>query len=494
MTASLLEQLADLPKAEADALIRALAPDAAAAFEYHWRYRARPEQLPPEGSWRVWLLMAGRGFGKTRCGAEWVRAEVKAGRRRIALVAPTAADARDVMVEGESGILAISPDHERPLYEPSKRRLTWPNGAIATTYSADEPERLRGPQHDAAWCDELGSWRFPEAWDMLMFGLRLGIDPRVMVTTTPRPTRLIRSLVDDPKTAITRGTTYANRANLAGAFLDQIVKKYEGTRLGRQELNAELLDDVPGALWNRGLIEAARPPMGFVLPDLVRVVVAIDPAASSGEDADQTGIIVAGKDKDSRGYVLADLSGHYTPTEWARIVVSAYRAHGADRVVAEINNGGEMVEATLRVVDDNVAYTGVHATRGKVVRAEPVAALYEQGRIRHMGAFTQLEDQMCEFTPDLDRSKPKRDPTDPSSLSKGGRTSPDRADALVWAFTELLVEEIPSWGIYKTTRRKAEAVIRAREEAAAAARPKREYAPGSLEYQALHPEWKPQEE
>ena len=494
MTASLLEQLADLPKAEADALIRALAPDAAAAFEYHWRYRARPEQLPPEGSWRVWLLMAGRGFGKTRCGAEWVRAEVKAGRRRIALVAPTAADARDVMVEGELGILAISPDHERPLYEPSKRRLTWPNGAIATTYSADEPERLRGPQHDAAWCDELGSWRFPEAWDMLMFGLRLGIDPRVMVTTTPRPTRLIRSLVDDPKTAITRGTTYANRANLAGAFLDQIVKKYEGTRLGRQELNAELLDDVPGALWNRGLIEAARPPMGFVLPDLVRVVVAIDPAASSGEDADETGIIVAGKDKDSRGYVLADLSGHYTPTEWARIVVSAYRAHGADRVVAEINNGGEMVEATLRVVDDNVAYTGVHATRGKVVRAEPVAALYEQGRIRHMGAFTQLEDQMCEFTPDLDRSKPKRDPTDPSSLGKGGRTSPDRADALVWAFTELLVEEIPSWGIYETTRRKAEAVIRAREEAAAAARPKREYAPGSLEYQALHPEWKPQEE
>ena len=182
------------------------------------------------------------------------------------MLAPTAADARDVMVEGESGILAISPDHERPLYEPSKRRLTWPNGAIATTYSADEPERLRGPQHDAAWCDELGSWRFPEAWDMLMFGLRLGTDPRVMVTTTPRPTRLIRSLVDDPKTAITRGTTYANRANLAGAFLDQIVKKYEGTRLGRQELNAELLDDVPGALWNRGLIEAARPPRDLCCP------------------------------------------------------------------------------------------------------------------------------------------------------------------------------------------------------------------------------------
>jgi phage terminase large subunit-like protein len=234
--------------------------------------------------------------------------------------------------------------------------------------------------------------------------------------------------------------------------------------------------------------------MGFVMPDLVRVVVAIDPAASSGEDADETGIIVAGKDKDSRGYVLADLSGHHTPIEWARIAVAAYKSHGADRIVAEVNNGGEMVEATLRVVDDNVAYTAVHATRGKVVRAEPVAALYEQGRIRHMGAFTALEDQMCEFTPDLDRSKPKRDSTDPSSLGKGGRTSPDRADALVWAFTELLVEEISSWGIYETTRRKAEAVIKARLAAAEAGRPKSEFAPGSMEYQALHPEWKPQEE
>ena len=404
------------------------------------------------------LLMAGRGFGKTRCGAEWVRAEVKAGRRRIALVGATAADARDVMVEGESSILAISPDPERPIYEPSKRRLTWPNGAVATTFSADEPKRLRGPQHDAAWCDELGAWRYPEAWDMLMFGMRLGADPRTVVTTTPRPAKLIRDLVRDPTCVVTRGSSYENRANLAGAFLQQIIKKYEGTRLGRQELNAELLDDVPGALWGRALIEAARSPMGFVMPDLVRVVVAIDPAASSGEDADETGIIVAGKDKDSRGYVLADLSGHHTPIEWARIAVAAYKSHGADRIVAEVNNGGEMVEATLRVVDDNVAYTAVHATRGKVVRAEPVAALYEQSRIRHMGAFTALEDQMCEFTPDLDRSKPKRDSTDPSSLGKGGRTSPDRADALVWAFTELLVEEISSWGIYETTRRRAEAL------------------------------------
>src|SRR6202045_1241383 len=471
-----------------------MAPGEANAFEYHWRYRARPEQLPPEGSWRVWLLMAGRGFGKTRCGAEWVRAEGKAGGGPGVPGGAAAADARDVMVEGEAGILAISPDHERPLYEPSKRRLTWRNGAVATTFSADEPERLRGPPHDAAWCDELGAWRYPEAWDMLMFGMRLGADPRTVVTTTPRPAKLIRDLVRDPTCVVTRGSSYENRANLAGAFLQQIIKKYEGTRLGRQELNAELLDDVPGALWSRALIEAARPPMGFVMPDLVRVVVAIDPAASSGEDADETGIIVAGKDKDSRGYVLAHLSGHHTPIEWARIAVAAYKSHGADRIVAEVNNGGEMVEATLRVVDDNVAYTAVHATRGKVVRAEPVAALYEQGRIRHIGAFTALEDQMCEFTPDLDRSKPKRDSTDPSSLGKGGRTSPDRADALVWAFTALLVEEISSWGIYETTRRKAEAVIKARLAAAEAGRPKSEFAPGSMEYQALHPEWKPQEE
>src|SRR6478735_4691069 len=370
-----------------------MAPGAAAAFEYHWRYRARPEQLPPGGSWRVWLLMAGRGFGKTRCGAEWVRAEVKAGRRRIALVGPTAADARDVMVEGEAGILAISPDHERPLYEPSKRRLTWRNGAVATTFSADEPERLRGPQHDAAWCDELGAWRYPEAWDMLMFGMRLGADPRTVVTTTPRPAKLIRDLVRDPICVVTRGSSYENRGNLAPAFFDQIIRKYEGTRLGRQELDAELLEDTPGALWSRALIEAARPPMGFVMPDLVRVVVAIDPAASSGEDADETGIIVAGKDANGHGYVLADQSGRYPPTEWARTAIGLYRQYKADRIVAEVNNGGDMVEATVRMVDPNVSYATVHASRGKVMRAEPVAALYEQHRVHHVGAFPTLEDR-----------------------------------------------------------------------------------------------------
>jgi phage terminase large subunit-like protein len=332
---------------------------------------------------------------------------------------------------------------------------------------------------------------------MLMFGLRLGPDPRVVVTTTPKPIKIIRELIADPTTVITRGSTYDNRFNLPAAFLAQIVKKYEGTRLGRQELNAELLDDVPGALWTRALIEAARPPIGFVLPDLVRVVVAIDPAVSSGEDADETGIIVAGKDAQGRGYVLADLSGHYTPIEWARIAVAAYKGHGADRVVAETNNGGEMVEATLRVVDDNIAYSAVHATRGKIVRAEPVAALYEQGRIKHMAALPTLEDQMCEFTPDLDRSRPKRDSTNPASAGRGGaHSSPDRADALVWAFTELLVEEIASWGIYETARRKALEIDNAKTAAAEAGRPKSEPAPGSMEYQALHPDWvwKPEED
>jgi phage terminase large subunit-like protein len=489
------ERLAALSPPDRAAAIAAMTEEQLDELRFEWEFWRREEQTPPAGDWRVWLYLAGRGSGKTRTGAEFVRASVKAGCRRIALVAPTAADARDVMVEGESGILGVSPPATRPIYEPSKRRVTWRNGAIATTYSADEPERLRGPQHDAAWCDEVAAWRYPEAWDMLMFGLRLGKNPRVMVTTTPRPTRLIRELVGDPTIAVTSGSSYRNAANLAPAFVAQIIKKYEGTRLGRQELNAELLEDVPGALWNRALIEAARAPMGFVLPDLVRVVVAIDPAASSGEDADETGIIVAGKDKDSRGYVLADLSGHYMPIEWAKIAVAAYKNHGADRVVAEINNGGEMVEATLRVVDDNLAYTGVHATRGKVVRAEPVAALYEQGRIWHMGAFTVLEDQMCEFTPDLDRSKPKRDPTDPSSRGMGGaRSSPDRADALVWAFTELLVEEIASWGIYEVTRRRAEAVLKERAAAFEAGRPKTEYAIGSMEWMAQHPDWKPQED
>lgn len=433
--------LASLPEALRNSLVAALSPAEARALLYDWPFWARANQLSPEGDWRVWLLLAGRGFGKTRTGAELMRARVtRRSARRVALVAPTAADARNVMVEGESGILAISPPWDRPRYEPSKRRLTWSNGAIATLYSADEPERLRGPQHDAAWCDELASWRYPEAWDMLMFGLRLGTDPKVVVTTTPRPTKLLRELVADRTVTTTRGTTYENCANLAPDFIEQIVRKYEGTRLGRQEIQAEILDDLPGGLWNRGMIEAAR---ARTAPELIRIVVAIDPAATSSEGADETGIIVAGKDGQGQGWVVADLSGRYKPLEWATAAIAAYRAHRADRVVAEVNNGGEMVEATLRVIDPNLAFAAVYASRGKVTRAEPVAALYEQGRVHHLGAFPQLEDQMCEL---------HRGARDHSALRRE-RYSPDRVDALVWALTDLLVEPMPGEGIYEAYRR-----------------------------------------
>ncbi len=434
--------LASLPAATRNWLIDGLTKTQADTLNHDWRLWARDSQKPPPGNWRVWLLLAGRGFGKTRTGAEMVRARVAQGAQRVALVAPTAADARDVMVEGESGLLAIAPAEERPLYEPSKRRLTWPSGAIATTYSADEPERLRGPQHDFAWCDELAAWRYPQAWDMLMFGLRLGTDPRAVVTTTPRPTKLIRTLVSDPNVAVTRGATAENRVNLAPAFIEQIVRRYEGTRLGRQELDAEILEDVPGALWSRATIEAAH---ATAAPELERIVVAIDPAATSGGNSDETGIVVVGRaataEGTAHGYVLADLSGRYAPPEWAKVALAAWHVHGADRIVAEVNNGGEMVEATLRVVDPSVPFTAVRAARGKVARAEPVAALYEQGRVHHVGAFPQLEDQMCAFTGNFDRAT--------------AGYSPDRVDALVWGLSELLVGKMADAGIFEVYRRLA---------------------------------------
>lgn len=427
MSASLAALLSSLPPRQRASVLRDLTPEEAEALEYDWKFWGRPNQFAPPGDWSTWLLLAGRGFGKTRTGAEWVRS-IKDTVPRIALVAPTAADVRDVVVEGESGIMAISPPWDRPIYEPSKRRLTWDNGAQAALYSADEPERLRGPQHGAAWCDELAAWRYPEAWDMLQFGLRLGDNPRAVVTTTPKPVKLVRDLLADPTTAVTRGSTYDNKANLARAFLEKTVRKYEGTRLGRQELNAEMLEDVPGALWTRAMIEAAR--WAGKLPDFARVVVAVDPAGTSGENADETGIVVAALGRDGLAYVLDDLSCRETPDTWARRAVQAYRDHKADRIVAEPNYGGEMVEHTIRTVDPRVPYTKVNATRGKVVRAEPIAALYEQNRVRHVGSLSTLEDQMCAFTSDFDK--------------KTAGYSPDRLDALVWALTHLmLVAEAP---------------------------------------------------
>jgi predicted phage terminase large subunit-like protein len=390
-----------------------------------WRMKARPEQIAPQGDWEVWLLLAGRGFGKTRTGSEWVHEQVNAGCSRIALVAATAADARDVMVEGESGILATAPNWNRPDYQPALRRLTWPNGAIATTYSADEPERLRGPQHDAGWCDELGSWRYPEAWSMLEFGMRIGKRPRIVVTTTPKPTRLIKDLVgrEGNGVIVTRGKTRDNLANLAPGFVKAIEGRYGGTRLGRQELDGELLEDVPGALWQRSWFDRDRIEKA---PVLARVVVAIDPAASSKEGSDESGLIVAGRGRDGRGYLLADATGRYAPHEWAAKAISLFREHEADRVVAEVNNGGEMVEATLRMVDPSISFKAVHASRGKAIRAEPIAALYEQGKISHVGAFPDLEDQLATFTSDFDRAR--------------AGYSPDRLDAAVWALSELMLE------------------------------------------------------
>lgn len=450
-------------------MANSFAAQLADALENSWPAIARRNQLPPPGDWwQIWLLLAGRGFGKTRTLAEWVCHQTASGQAgRIALVAATAADARDVLVEGQSGILAVSPPWFRPVYEPSKRRLTWPNGAIATTFSAEEPERLRGPQHDAAVCDELGAWSHPETWDMLQFGLRLGGNPRCLVATTPRPTKLIRELLarEGRDVVVTRGSTYENRANLAPGFFDQVIRKYEGTRLGRQELNAELLEDTPGALWSHGIIEAARQ---AAAPNLARIVVAIDPAVSSGEDADETGILVVGTDNQGHGYVLADASGKHQPIEWAKIAITAYRAHHADRIVAERNNGGAMVEATIRMVDNNLPVTTVWASRGKVARAEPVSALYEQGRVHHIGAFPHLEDQMCAFTTDFDRA------------SAG--YSPDRVDALVWALTELLVQPMPQYGIYEAMRLRAEEM---KAKQIPPPLPKPQPAPGSMEWFAL---------
>lgn len=384
---------------------------------YRWAIIARPEQLPPAWDWRCWMIQAGRGWGKSRTGAEWVRQRVRTS-EYVNLIGATADDARDIMIEGESGILAICPDQERPRYLASKRQLAWPNGAKSLIFTADEPERLRGKQHMALWCDELGSWRYQkEAWDQAMFGLRLGAKPQVVVTTTPRPTSVVKKLAIDPTTHVTRGSTYDNAANLAPEFLTQIISVYEGTRLGRQEINGEILDDNPGALWKRGNIDEQRVVRA---PDLQRVVVGVDPTATAA--GDEAGIVVAGVarvGKELHLYVLEDASRHGSPLEWANAAVTAYYKFKADRIVAETNNGGEMVEATIRQVDARAAYRGVHASRGKVTRAEPVAALYEQGRGHHVGAFGRLEDEMCEWEP--------------------GMASPNRMDALVWAATELML-------------------------------------------------------
>lgn len=396
---------------------------------------AREAQKEPLGSWRVWLIKAGRGFGKTRTGAEWVRKQVEQGlARRIALVGQTASDVRDVMVEGETGILAVSPPHMRPKYEPSKRRLTWFNEdgsrrAVATCFTAEKADQLRGPQHDAAWCDELAAWPSKDAWDNLMLGLRMGVRPRAVVTTTPKPTILLRDLMARTSTVTTGGSTYENIHNLAAAFIEDVLDRYEGTTLGRQELHAELLEEAEGALWKRKWIEDARwtSTLG-PHPDLEELVVAIDPAGSRKQTSSETGIVVAGRAQvtESDGktrphfWVLEDRSGRYTPDGWARLAIDGYYEYDGDWVIGERNNGGDMVESTVVQVDDTVPFDDVWASRGKVPRASPVAALYQQGRVHHVGLFRDLEDQLCQWEPDT------------------GQESPDRLDALVWAISYMM--------------------------------------------------------
>jgi phage terminase large subunit-like protein len=409
----------------------AVSPDRAAllkgisdwrAMLHDWRFWADSRQLPPPGDWRVWLMLAGRGFGKTRAGAEWVRSVAEAdGSARIALIGATIGDVRRVMIEGESGVLAVSPAATRPKWEPSRGRLAWRSGAQAFVYSGENPDALRGPQHSHAWGDELAKWAYPQAsWDMLMMGLRMGAQPRAMVTTTPRPIALLRALRDAVDTVTVTGGTQHNRL-LPPSFVAAMIADYGGTRLGRQELDGELIEDLAGALWTRAMIEACRV---RALPPLMRVVVAVDPSASIGGDA--CGIVAVALGSDGLGYVLEDatVSG-VGPEGWARAVAACAARHGADRVVAEKNNGGEMVKSVLIAADAGLPVRLVHASRGKVARAEPVAALYEGGRVRHLGAFPELEDELCGLIAGGGYEGPGR--------------SPDRADALVWGLSELMV-------------------------------------------------------
>ncbi len=393
-------------------------PLAMLAAMYDWDLMARPEQRAPDGDWRVWLYMAGRGAGKTRSGAEWVRERVEAGARLIHCVAPTAADVRDVMVEGPSGLLAVFPPHQRPKYEPSKRRVTFHTGAVALLFSADEPERLRGPQCDTLWCDEFAAWRRPEAFDLALMGLRLGDDPRACVTTTPKPLAHVRELLAAPGVVVTRGTTYDNEANLAEAFIAYMRRKYEGTRLGRQELEGVLLEDLEGTFWTEAMIASARV---MHRPSMRRIVVAVDPSVTASDKSDECGIVVVGLGTDGDCYVLEDGSAIMTPHQWAVRTAELYREYGADRVIGEVNNGGDLVEVNLRTVAPDLPYRAVRASRGKATRAEPVAALYEQGRVHHVGYLAGLEAQMTTWVPSAEKS-------------------PDRIDALVWGVWALVLE------------------------------------------------------
>ena len=440
-----LDALADLSPAGRADWYASLSEGEADALGLYWRLWARPQQLPPPDEWDTWLICAGRGFGKTRAGAEWVRA-IACGdpEARIALVGASLGEVRSVMIEGESGILAVCAPDQAPLWEPSLRRLSWPGGARGYCYSAAEPEALRGPQHSHAWCDEIAKWdnageRATSAWDNLQMGLRLGAHPRALATTTPRAVPLLRRLLEDRETgdiAVTRGTTWDNEGNLPTRFVNRMRRQFARTTLGRQELDGELLTDIEGALWTRATLEECRqspPPLqgrgsgggeATKTNGFTRIVIGVDPPASAHGDA--CGIVVCGSDEEGLATVLADESvERASPEKWARAVARAAEQWKADRVIAEANQGGAMVESVLRAADVSLPVKLVHASRGKVARAEPVAALYEAGRVRHAGLFAKLEDQLCGLIVGGGYEGPGR--------------SPDRADALVWALTELML-------------------------------------------------------
>ncbi|WP_114964950.1 DNA-packaging protein [Alkalilacustris brevis] len=432
--------LACAPPQTQTAFLESLSDRALAALPWLFEFWALPHQTPPEGDWRSWVILGGRGAGKTRAGAEWVRAEVEGARplepgraRCVALVGETFDQVREVMVMGPSGIMACSPPDRRPKWEATRRRLVWPNGAVAQAFSAQEPENLRGPQFDAAWIDELAKWkRAEETWDMLQFALRLGRHPRQVVTTTPRNVGVLKTLLANPSTVQTHAPTEANRAWLAPSFLEEMQARYGGTRLGRQELEGVLLEDAEGALWRGAMFEAGRVAHA---PRLSRVVVAVDPSVTGHGRSDSCGIVVAGAltegpPQDWRAWVLEDASvSGASPQRWAEAAVAAFHRHGAERLVAEVNQGGDLVEAVVRQVDPMVPYRAVRASRGKAARAEPVAALYEQRRVAHLRDLGVLEEQMTQMT------------------ARGylGRGSPDRVDALVWALTELMLVPAAQW-------------------------------------------------
>lgn len=424
LNASPAERLAALsPELRAEAM-RGLTEAQSRSILWDWDgFWARGNQVWPADRTdaNIWMILAGRGFGKTKSLAQQVRRWEREGYRRIHLVGSTAADVRDVMIQGESGILSCYQNDSRPLYEPSKRLISWPSGCVAIAFSAEEPERLRGPQCECFAADELASWqRGQETWDNLQFGWRLGDNPKGIIATTPKPLKLLKEIIADPHTVTTRASSYENRGNLAAAFFDSIIRKYEGTRLGRQELLAEILEDVPGALWNREMIERAR--VTTYPNPLARIVVAIDPAVSAGEDSSENGIIVVGLDWNGHCYVLEDVSLRGSPREWALVVIAAYRRWKADLIVGEVNNGGDLVESNVRSIDPSVPFRQVRASRGKLIRAEPVANLYEQKRVHHYNCFPELEDQLCNYTPNSDMA------------------SPDRLDSLCWGITELLID------------------------------------------------------